>query len=97
MMPGDRLDEMMLAKKYEVSRTPVREAIRALTAIGLVQNTGRQGAEVAQISISMLIEMFDIFALKMIKQSKLLKTIQNYVGFRGMPNMLASPDKNNQN
>ena len=63
MMPGERLDEMMLAKKYEVSRTPVREAIRALTAIGLVQNTGRQGAEVAQISISMLIEMFEIMAV----------------------------------
>ena len=63
MMPGERLDEMMLAKKYEVSRTPVREAIRALTAIGLVQNTGRQGAEVAQISISMLIEMFELMAV----------------------------------
>jgi DNA-binding GntR family transcriptional regulator len=63
MMPGERLDEMMLAKKYGVSRTPVREAIRALTAIGLVQNTGRQGAEVAQISISMLIEMFELMAV----------------------------------
>ena len=63
MMPGERLDEMMLAKKYEVSRTPVREAIRALTAIGLVQNTGRQGAQVAQISISMLIEMFELMAV----------------------------------
>ena len=63
MMPGERLDEMMLAKKYDVSRTPVREAIRALTAIGLVQNTGRQGAEVAQISISMLIEMFELMAV----------------------------------
>ena len=37
MMPGERLDETTLAKKYGVSRTPVREAIRALTAIGLVQ------------------------------------------------------------
>ena len=63
MLPGERLDEMMLAKKYDVSRTPVREAIRALTAIGLVQNTGRQGAEVAQISISMLIEMFELMAV----------------------------------
>ena len=63
MMPGERLDEMMLAKKYGVSRTPVREAIRALTAIGLVQNTGKQGAEVAQISISMLIEMFELMAV----------------------------------
>ena len=63
MMPGERLDEMMLAKKYGVSRTPVREAIRALTAIGLVQNTGRQGSEVAHISISMLIEMFELMAV----------------------------------
>ena len=36
MMPGERLDETIIAKKYGVSRTPVREAIRALTAIGLV-------------------------------------------------------------
>ena len=63
MMPGERLDETWLAKKYSVSRTPVREAIRALTAIGLVQNTGRQGAEVAHLSISMLIEMFELMAV----------------------------------
>ena len=63
MMPGERLDETILAKKYGVSRTPVREAIRALTAIGLVQNSGRQGAKVAQISISILIEMFELMAV----------------------------------
>ena len=63
LRPGERLDETVLAKKFGVSRTPVREAIRVLTAIGLVQNTGRQGAEVAQISISMLIEMFELMAV----------------------------------
>ena len=63
MVPGQRLDEMILAKKYGVSRTPVREAIRALTAIGLVQNTGRQGSQVAKLSISMLIEMFELMAV----------------------------------
>lgn len=63
MMPGERLDEMMLAKKYGVSRTPVREAIRALNAIGLVQNTGKQGAKVAHMSISILIEMFEMMAV----------------------------------
>jgi len=60
---GERLDEVVLAKKFMVSRTPVREAIRALTAIGLVQNTGRQRTEVAQISVSMLIEMFELMAV----------------------------------
>ena len=63
LRPGERLDETVLAKKFGVSRTPVREAIRVLTAIGLVQNSGRQGAEVAQISISMLIEMFELMAV----------------------------------
>ncbi len=63
MVPGQRLDEMVLAKKYGVSRTPVREAIRALAAIGLVQNTGNQGSQVAKLSISMLIEMFELMAV----------------------------------
>ena len=63
LKPGERLDETVLAKQFGVSRTPVREAIRVLTAIGLVQNTGRQGAEVAQVSIPMLIEMFELMAV----------------------------------
>ena len=63
MVPGQRLDEMVLAKKYGVSRTPVREAIRALIAIGLVQNTGKQGSQVAKLSISMLIKMFELMAV----------------------------------
>ena len=63
MAPGQRLDEMVFAKKYGVSRTPVREAIRALIAIGLVQNTGKQGSQVAKLSISMLIEMFELMAV----------------------------------
>ena len=63
LMPGERLDETVIANQFGVSRTPVREAIRVLTAIGLVQNTGRQGAEVAHISVSMLIEMFELMAV----------------------------------
>ena len=63
LKPGERLDEAVLAKKFGVSRTPVREALRGLTAIGLVDNSGRQGAEVSQVSVSMLIEMFEVMAV----------------------------------
>ena len=63
LKPGERLDETVLANKCGVSRTPVREAIRGLTAIGLVDNSGRQGAEVSQVSVSMLIEMFEVMAV----------------------------------
>ncbi|MEL6324544.1 MAG: GntR family transcriptional regulator [Pseudomonadota bacterium] len=63
LLPGERLDETELAQRFDVSRTPVREAIRALVAIGLVEAGGRQGAVVTRISASMLIEMFDLMAM----------------------------------
>lgn len=63
LAPGDRLDETELAQQFEVSRTPVREAIRGLVAIGLVEASGRQGTIVTPVSISMLIEMFDLMAV----------------------------------
>lgn len=39
--PGARLTELEAAAALEMSRTPVREALRALTADGLVRPTGR--------------------------------------------------------
>lgn len=62
MKPGDRLDETEIAKRFAVSRTPVREAIKGLVASGLVEVRGRQGTFVATLSIPMLIEMFDLMA-----------------------------------
>ena len=36
LRPGDQLEEAALAEKYALSRTPIREAIRAMVAIGLL-------------------------------------------------------------
>lgn len=63
LAPGARLEETELAQQFEVSRTPVREAIRALVAIGLVEANGRQGTIVMPVSIAMLIEMFELMAV----------------------------------
>ena len=49
LQPGERLMEIKLANKLGVSRTPIREAIRKLELEGLVVNTPRKGAEVANI------------------------------------------------
>ncbi|WP_172327381.1 GntR family transcriptional regulator [Mangrovicoccus sp. HB161399] len=62
LKPGDRLDETEIAARFSVSRTPVREAIKGLVATGLVEVRGRQGTMVTQLSIPMLIEMFDLMA-----------------------------------
>jgi DNA-binding GntR family transcriptional regulator len=47
--PGLRLDEQMLAEKYGVSRTPVREALRQLASTGLIEIKPRRGATSAQL------------------------------------------------
>ena len=44
LSPGAALDEMELARRFSVSRTPVREAIRQLTASGLVEARAHRAA-----------------------------------------------------
>jgi DNA-binding GntR family transcriptional regulator len=57
--PGARLDELRLAGRHKVSRTPVREALKHLAAAGLVELRPRQGAIVARPTLLSLIEMFE--------------------------------------
>jgi len=56
--PGFRLDEQSLAQRYNVSRTPVREALRQLVSTGLIEIRPRRGAVVAKITPAQLEEMF---------------------------------------
>jgi DNA-binding GntR family transcriptional regulator len=63
LKPGSRLDEAEFAERFKVSRTPVREAFKALAGTGLVELRGRQGVCVARISLPMLIEMFQMMAV----------------------------------
>ena len=52
--PGSLLDERALAARFEVSRTPVREALQQLAARDLVRIAPRQGITVARLSIAKL-------------------------------------------
>jgi DNA-binding GntR family transcriptional regulator len=60
--PGEELDEKRLAETFNVSRTPVREALRQLAASELVQWRPHQTAVVARITASRMVEMFEIMA-----------------------------------
>jgi DNA-binding GntR family transcriptional regulator len=60
--PGTRLEEQELARRFNVSRTPVRETLRLLASSGLVEMRARQGAVVATLTIPKLIEMFQVMA-----------------------------------
>lgn len=62
LAPGTALDETSIAASFGVSRTPIREAIRHLEAIGLVEGRARRGAVVAAFSDRRLDEMFAVMA-----------------------------------
>lgn len=60
--PGDRLDEVQLASRFGVSRTPIREALIQLGAIGLVEIRPRRGAVVVDPGPNQIYEMFEVMA-----------------------------------
>jgi DNA-binding GntR family transcriptional regulator len=62
LAPGAALDETDIARRFNVSRTPVREALRQLAASGLVEARAHRGAVVAQPSIERLGGMFEAMA-----------------------------------
>lgn len=59
LAPGVVLDEMELARRFQVSRTPVREAIRLLGASGLVEARPHRSAVVARPDKAQLVAMFE--------------------------------------
>ncbi|MFH0297152.1 GntR family transcriptional regulator [Bradyrhizobium sp. 31Argb] len=60
--PGSPLDETDIARRFNVSRTPVREALRQLAASGLVEARAHRGAVVARPSVERLTGMFEAMA-----------------------------------
>jgi DNA-binding GntR family transcriptional regulator len=61
--PGTFLDEVRLAEQLKISRTPLREALKVLTAEGLVRHEPRRGCFVAEVTEQDLDEIFPVIAL----------------------------------
>jgi DNA-binding GntR family transcriptional regulator len=60
--PGQKLNERALSEQLEVSRTPLREAIRMLAAEGLVELVPHRGAVAAQLSAEDVAHTFEVIA-----------------------------------
>lgn len=58
-----KLTEQAVCKRYNVSRTPVREALRQLEADGLIENIPNRGAYVTGLSKRDISDLFDLRAL----------------------------------
>lgn len=63
LRPGNRLTETDLARRLQVSRTPIREAIRRLEADGLVEHVPRVGAVVRSLDYTEVMELYEMRAV----------------------------------
>ncbi len=59
LRPGERIPIEELANALEMSPMPVREAIRRLDALGLVENVPHKGARITELSITDLREIYE--------------------------------------
>ena len=63
LAPGSFLDEVALCARLEISRTPLREALKVLTSEGLLRHETRRGCFVNEVTEQDLDEIFPVIAL----------------------------------
>lgn len=60
IVPGAKLSEPKLAERFDTSRGPIREAIRRLESMGLVQHVPHEGVKVITLSLERFIEIYHV-------------------------------------
>lgn len=60
--PGDAIDETSLVAEFGISRTPVREAILKLEAMGLIRRHPRKGATLFRPSLEEFLAILEVHA-----------------------------------
>ena len=107
ILPGEQIFEDVIAKRFNVSRTPVREAIRQLQMEGYINVIPYVGAFVTKISPKNVEDIYDILiilegyavweAIPKIKPRDLkqLKTLHNKITLAAQKNDVGEYYKNN--
>ncbi len=60
LSPGTRLTEAMLSERFNVSRTPLREALKVLSSEGLVEILPNRGARVVTLTLIDIKNLFEV-------------------------------------
>jgi DNA-binding GntR family transcriptional regulator len=63
LAPGERLLQDQLAERFDVSSTPIREAIQQLIAEGVLNHSPYRGVQVAEVTMS---DMHEVYLIRSI-------------------------------
>lgn len=76
LKPGEKLNESALAARYQISRTPLRDAIRQLQMEGLLEVAPNKGARVAALIVS---EVKDFFEARQILEGYVIHHVCQHI------------------
>jgi DNA-binding GntR family transcriptional regulator len=62
LVPGSRIPERELCEKFDISRTPLREALKVVAAEGLIELLPNRGARVRQFSEADIRNLFEVIS-----------------------------------
>lgn len=63
LAPGSRISEKQLCEAFEVSPTPLRQALKVLVNEGLVEMLPNRGAKVTEVDIQEVADLFEVMAV----------------------------------
>lgn len=89
LKPGQKITFQELVKKYEISETPIKQALNRMVVEGLVESIPRKGMRIRPISIQDFNEILDI---RLLLESHFAPTIMEAVSFH--PEYLDELDSN---
>lgn len=89
---GEKIIEVEYAKKFDVSRTPIREALRSLENEGLVLYAEKGGVIVKEISDE---EIEEVYKIRVVLENLILKEIieKEEVNFKNLEKIIADTQK----
>lgn len=105
LKPGQRIEEKRVTDEFEVSRTPVREALHQLASTGLIAMQPHRGATVVDMDVEQLSDMFEAQAeiealcakMAAIRMSNIERKKLQHIAEQSKPSLKKSDHKNYSN
>lgn len=72
LSPGERVDQRVVAERLNVSRTPLREALRALASDRILTRVPNSGYAVAKLSAT---DLLQYYSMRTLLETEILRTI----------------------